>query len=163
MAMQRCTVSGAQEIPVQLLLVRSLQLHQGTFCTASSLGTIHAAVLLSSPPLLPIRPFVFSHSIPDEILDTNLISAVEGISDMLIVKLRYRCSCSCQTSQAEFSHSCWSLWEVLGSIFTSVCNIEQIINQSGGDSQSVESQSQRGWGFYGGFLCKALKGKIREQ
>ena len=45
---------------VQLLLVRSQQLHHGTFCTASSPGTIHPAVHPSAP---------ITFYIPDEIFD----------------------------------------------------------------------------------------------
>ena len=45
---------------MQLLVVRSQQLHHGTFCTASSPGTIHPAVHPSAP---------ITFYIPDEIFD----------------------------------------------------------------------------------------------
>ena len=65
---QRCRMSGAQEIAVQLLLVRSRQLHHGTLCTASSSGTMRPAVPSCPPQSAPLCS-PFSLSKPYKIFD----------------------------------------------------------------------------------------------
>ena len=87
---------------VQLLLVRSQQLHHGTFCTASSPGTILPAVHPSTP---------ITFYIPDEIFDIlSLCLLANKTSDWEILVIG-AVAVSDGRHCRLFPHSCRGGWE----------------------------------------------------